>query len=856
MRICTVVARNYLPQARVLARSYARHNGGEPCSVLLIDDPQGEVDDEREPFEIIRPDQLKLERFEGMAAVYDVKELAAVLKPLVLQYLLERDAEPLACVDADIRFFDDIGEIAQTVNSEGIVLTTHGGFVALAPDEDARRLIEWWRGRPRFSLDEVNSAVSRFHVVHDPGANVGYWSLRERSLERRGDSYLVNGAPLRFFHFSGFDPARPYALSEHQTLIRLPDEPVLAALCKEYAGELRDAGFDPDGRRPWMYAELADGTRLTAALRSLYGRAEPERALRLSPFSEAGTAEFIAWCQGPADRGVAHGLTWVALAVYDERSDLQTAFPDLEGADGPRYFWWISHHREDAADLGLPPEWLPAPAPGSEDEPPAEEGGPWGVNVAGYLRSELGVGEAARAVITGLDARGVPLMPVHGGYVPQSRQGHAFAFLDPASAPFPVNLICVNADQLPAFLTDAGPSFSEGRYTIGFWWWEVTTFPERWLGALDLVDEVWVGSEHVAAALRAVSKVPIVKVRIPVTMPPIVPYSRRQLGLPEGFLFLFMFDFHSVIERKNPLGVIEPFRKAFEPGDGASLVIKCINRESKPDEYDRLRLAARGHPDVHIIDRYVSAQEKDAMLAASDCYVSLHRSEGFGLTPAEAMYLGKPVIATGYSGNLDYMTPENSYLVDYEFQPIGPGNAPYPADGEWAVADTDHAAALMREVVENRVEAERRGRQAALDIRAGFSAEAAGETMQRRLEQVRSLVDAHAPVRHPGPPMPAPLGLKALQELIARGPVPRDGGTVRRLAQHAALRLMRPVIVHERQVSERVLSEIAATRRRDAARVATVLAELRRQDELLRTIATLEQRLALVESRNDIESAR
>ncbi len=154
-----------------------------------------------------------------------------------------------------------------------------------------------------------------------------------------------------------------------------------------------------------------------------------------------------------------------------------------------------------------------------------------------------------------------------------------------------------------------------------------------------------------------------------------------------------MFDFHSVIERKNPIGVIEAFRKAFAPESGASLVIKCINRETQPDEYDRLRFAARGHPDVHIIDRYVSAQEKDAMLAASDCYVSLHRSEGFGLTPAEAMYLGKPVIATGYSGNLDYMTPENSYLVDYELRRIGEGNFPYPrtASGRTPIPTTRRA---------------------------------------------------------------------------------------------------------------------------------------------------------------------
>jgi FkbM family methyltransferase len=841
-----------LPQARVLARSYAEHNHGEPCSVLLIDDPGRTVAD-GEGFEVIRPEQLGFDRFEAMAAMHDLKALAARLRPRFVRYLLERDGRPLACVGADIRFFDDIDEIAQLTRGGTLVLTTHPGFIALAPGADAAGLLGWWCEHERFEPEQVSAVVTRVEVVRDPGVNVGYWDLEGRVLEREADSYRVDGAPLRFFHFSGFDPARPYALSKHQTRIRLPDAPDLATLCQEYAAELRDSGFDAAAQAPWMYAALADGTPLTPSLRRLYGEGEREGAFNLSPFTEAGTAEFIAWCQGPAERGSAHGVTRAALALYDARPDLQAAFPDLDGEDGSRFFWWISHHRQQGVDLGLPPAWLPAPVLGSDEEPVPEEGMPWGVNVAGYLRSVLGVGEHARAIIKGLDARGVPLMPVHGAYVPHSRQGEAFAFLKPAAAPFPVNLICVNADELPGFFADAGPLFWEGRYTIGFWAWEVTTFPERSLGAFDLVDEVWVGSEFVAAALRLVSEVPIVKVRIPVTMPPLVPYSREELGLPDGFLFFFMFDFHSAIERKNPIGLINAFRKAFAVGSGASLVIKSINGESQPDEYDRLRFAAREHPDVHLIDRYVSAQEKDAMLAACDCYVSLHRSEGFGLTPAEAMYLGKPVIATGYSGNLDYMTPRNSYLVDYALKPVGPGNFPYPANGEWADPDVEHAAQLMRDVVENPSEAARRGRQAALDIRAEFSPAAAGETMVRRLEQVRRHVDAGEPVRHPGTSIPPPLGLKALQELIARGPVPREGGTLRRLAQRAALRLMRPVIVHQRQVSERVLSEVAATRRRDGARVASVLSELRRQDEMLQTIATLEQRLAQIESRTDVE---
>jgi glycosyltransferase involved in cell wall biosynthesis len=833
MRICTISARNFLPQARVLARSYSEISGGEGCSLLLLDDPERTVADAGEPFEIVRPEQLGIERYEAMAAMYDASELASAVKPLFLRYLLERDGAPVAYCDPDIRFFDDISEVARAVAAEGLVLTPGAsgsydlGFIAVAPGEAAER----W-------LDSGADGSADAHLLRDPGANVAYWNLDERRVERDGDRCLVDGEPLRFFHFSGFDPGRPFALSRHQTRIRLPDEPVLAALCQQYAAEVREQGFERDGHRPWAYRQLADGTVLSAGLRRLYGEGERSGAFRLSPFTEAGTREFVTWCQSPANRGAAHGLSRLALAVYDARDDLRLAFPDLDGADGPRFAVWIAQNRHQAADLGLPPDWLPALAPGgSVEEPSRDDGAPWGVNVAGFLRSELGVGEAARTVIAALDARGVPVMPVHGAYVPSSRQGHAFAFVNPSAAPFPVNLICVNADELPAFLADAGPRFSENRYTIGFWWWEATTFPERSRGAFELVDEVWVGSEHVAAALAPVSPVPVIKVRIPVTMPAIAPARRDQLGLPEGYLFLFMFDFHSVIERKNPMAVIEAFTNAFEPGSGASLVIKCINRESKLDDYDRLRFAADGHPDVHIIDRYVSAHEKDAMLAACDCYVSLHRSEGFGLTPAEAMYLGKPVIATGYSGNLDYMTPENSYLVDYTLRPIGEGHFPYPPDGEWADPDLAHAARLMREVAEDPRAAAVRGRQAALDIRRSHSPDAAGETMERRLAEVRTRLESGLPMRHAAV-APATVRLNALDALIARDPVALNegGGFVRQLAFRVTMRLVRPVIRHQRLVAERIAGELhrlheaqRAARGQAGAQTAAVLAELRRQ---------------------------
>ena len=167
-------------------------------------------------------------------------------------------------------------------------------------------------------------------------------------------------------------------------------------------------------------------------------------------------------------------------------------------------------------------------------------------------------------------------------------------------------------------------------------------------------------------------------------------------ALPEDFLFLFSFDYLSVFERKNPLAVVEAFARAFDPGDGAMLVIKCINGDTIRSTTNGCWPRPRAAPDIQIIDRYLTPREKDALTAACDCYVSLHRSEGFGLTMAEAMYLGKPVIATAYSGNLDFMTAENSLLVDTGSCRSAPARAPYPAEGEWAEPDVDRAAGLMR----------------------------------------------------------------------------------------------------------------------------------------------------------------
>jgi glycosyltransferase involved in cell wall biosynthesis len=229
--------------------------------------------------------------------------------------------------------------------------------------------------------------------------------------------------------------------------------------------------------------------------------------------------------------------------------------------------------------------------------------------------------------------------------------------------------------------------------------------------------------------------VPVIALPPPVQRPA-QPSAPLRLGVPDGFLFLFVFDYLSTVQRKNPVGLIEAFKQAFAPGEGPQLLIKTINAPLRPLSEEELLWAAHGREDIHVLDRSLSTSELNGLMAGCDCYVSLHRAEGFGLTLAEAMAIGKPAIATGYSGNVDFMNDANSYLVDYEIARVGPECEIYPPEGEWAEPNIEHAARLMRHVHAEPEEAARKAAQASDDIARLLSPEATGRRMRERLEDL------------------------------------------------------------------------------------------------------------------------
>ena len=435
---------------------------------------------------------------------------------------------------------------------------------------------------------------------------------------------------------------------------------------------------------------------------------------------------------------------------------------------------------------------------GSEPEAPRAPGLPLGVNLAGYLDATVGVGEAARHVAGALQAAGVAVAQVglSSRDAPRSQAG---APADPAT--HPITLVCANPDAMTGARDELGAGAFEGRHVIGMWWWEVAAVHGRWLRAFDLVDEVWAGSRFVADVFAAVAPVPVVHVPMPVPEPVVSAAGREALGLPQHrFLFGFVLDYASVAARKNPIGLIDAFARAFGDDDGVGLVLKTLGGERWPAEHAAVLAAAGTQPGVTVIDAHFATEDKNALIRELDCYVSLHRSEGFGLTIAEAMLLETPVIATDYGGSRDFVTAFNSLPVDARMVPIGPGNDPYPADGEWAEPDLDHAAACMRSVLVDRAGALSRAQRARAEVVARHAPAVAGRAMAARLARVMQL-----PLDGAGE-SPA-LDLDAVRARMATGPkaAPGSEGGARGAVRDAALRAMRPYTVHQRLVDEEIL---------------------------------------------------
>ena len=368
------------------------------------------------------------------------------------------------------------------------------------------------------------------------------------------------------------------------------------------------------------------------------------------------------------------------------------------------------------------------------DERPLRPG-ELGVNAIGLFRYTSGLQQAAQCVIDALASGGVRLA-LRDVPMAHNRDGRGRTGFDGLER-FPITLVNSGLDlSVPEVFRQAGLHRRSGGYRIAVWVWELEQLPEAWLGRGADVDEIWAPTAFIANALKPLGK-PVFPMLPSVRIPAFEPKPKAACGLdPSKFTFLFTFDMNSRMPRKNPLGLIEAFRLAFAKSEPVELVIKVSPQEKHyPEWWNELRSAAARHG-VKLIDRSLPRGDLLALMNATDAYASLHRSEGFGLTMAEAMLLGKPTIGTGYSGNLDFMNAENSYLVSHAPGRIEDDIPPYPKGCVWAEPSVEDAARQMRRIFDHPEEAKRIAARGRADPERTLSVQAAAPRMIERLRAI------------------------------------------------------------------------------------------------------------------------
>jgi glycosyltransferase involved in cell wall biosynthesis len=288
-----------------------------------------------------------------------------------------------------------------------------------------------------------------------------------------------------------------------------------------------------------------------------------------------------------------------------------------------------------------------------------------------------------------------------------------------------------------------GAPYFAGRYNIGYWAWELPDFPAEWRSSFAYLDEIWVPSRFVLEAVAGQTRIPVVRVPHSIDLQGACSAELNPAARPprSRFRFVFLFDFMSYWQRKNPFGLIEAFRRAFGRDDAAELLIKATHAAFAPAAFSALQQAARGAR-IRVMDGVWSRGATLRLLHGCDAFVSLHRSEGFGLCLAEAMALGKPVIATGFSGNRDFMSADNSLLVRHRLVDLKEDYGPYQRGSRWAEPDVAHAAELMRWVVEHPTEAAALGERAARSIEETLHPSVIGARILRRLHAIAGAIVA------------------------------------------------------------------------------------------------------------------
>ncbi len=364
---------------------------------------------------------------------------------------------------------------------------------------------------------------------------------------------------------------------------------------------------------------------------------------------------------------------------------------------------------------------------------------PMGLNVVGWFRAELGIGESARCMARATVAAGLDHAFVDMKLPCLNRMGDdTFTAQLQKTNPYRVNVFHIDPPVSRDIDHHHGDSFRNERYNVAYWAWELPEFPDAWVAACEFYNEIWTPSAFCRDAIAAKTPLPVHVMPHAIEFAEPVGDQRPRFKLPtDRTAFLFLYDLNSYQERKNPHAVIEAYRQAFPDETGVHLVIKTQNPERNPETYARLQKALSGLSHTTLITETLSREDVHALEAACDVFVSLHRSEGFGLAVAECMYLGKPVISTDWSATAEFVNPDNGCPVAVDLIELTETHGPYEKGQIWANPRVPDAAAAMRRLAADPELRARLGAAAARTIRERFAPAVVGGLYAKRLAAMR-----------------------------------------------------------------------------------------------------------------------
>lgn len=865
----TIVAKNYFSYANTLCNSIKNIHPEAKIYIAVSDEINSSEYGDFTNFDVININQLNLPDPKKFFFRYDVMELSTAIKPYVFRWIFENtNAENLIYLDPDIFVLSRLDRVTEILDGgSSVVITPHItsrvddglhpdegtmlkvgvfnlGFIAISSSNTGYEVVNWWADRlERGAVNDLSRGLftdqkwvdlvpclfSNVSILRDPGFNVAYWNLHERSVSFENGLWCANGEPIKFFHFSGIDLKNIEKFSKHQNRYNISNIGVLKDLYIKYTQKLIENKYQDFIKLPYGFNVSPTGLVIDKQVREYFKKFHDVSGSMVNdPFYFYNKDYFN---EPESSLGKKTLITKYMYALFIGQPDLRLNFNLRNSSSQERYSAYFIERAKNAyliddyfirgasslrdenlefakeglattifSSMKIKALWwtykiLPSTCRYMSDnflpkkvrerlraiiaETNFENFGvkkknnflkrisdallslgrsSWkhkdavlhipierGLALVGYAKGDFGVAQNLRSAAHALLSASYPIdiieLSTKGLY--SERNSDCIELIVEKSRK-QIELFCVNADQAKNVsdqLKDGG--HSKKPYRIGYWFWELSNFPDEWLNAFDYVDEVWAPTQFIATTLSGLTTKPVMHMPMAVEFNESRSYSRSDFSLPENdFLFLFSYDFHSFTSRKNPEAVLTAFLKAFKGHDDfkVGLVIKTINSEKHQAAYIRLLEKISGNKRISVISETLTREKMYGLINVCDSYVSLHRAEGFGLGMAEAMYLGKPVIGTAYSGNMDFMNKDNSLLIPFEMVDVKQDEYPFWYGQKWANPDIGEAAKAMANLYANANYAKNLGESAKKYMRNNHSFEVIGKQMASRLATIENLI--------------------------------------------------------------------------------------------------------------------